>query len=403
MQTFRRAAVRAAGRQLRMINTPHGGKLIDRMVTDEAQAADLIKQCDGHTIELTQRQSCDVELLMNGGFSPLEGFMNHHDYETCVDDMKLANGLMFSIPVVMDTDRTDFQPGQKIALTYKSDVDGGGVVAVMEIESKWKPNKVKEVKTLYGTSELEHPGVLMVERERGQFYIGGKIHGIRRPQREFPCLTPAELRATLPEDGDIVVFQCRNPVHRAHYELFTRALDAPNVDKKSIVLVHPTCGPTQADDIPGAVRYLTYERLKEETKDPRVRWAYMPYSMHMAGPREAIQHMMLRKNYGCTHFIIGRDMAGSKSSITSEDYYGAYDAQEFAQKHGPELGMQTVPSLNLVYSGDHGYITAEEAKAKGIKPLKLSGTEFRRKLRAEEDIPEWFAFKSVVDVLRANI
>merc|ERR1711988_33830 len=173
----------------------------------------------------------------------------------------------------------------------------------------------------------------------------------------------------------------------------------------AVCLVHPTCGPTQDDDIPGIVRYHTYVKLAEEVADshPNIVWEYLPYSMHMAGPREAIQHMMLRKNYGCTHFIIGRDMAGSKSSITSEDYYGAYDAQEFAQKHGPELGMNTIPSLNLVCSEEHGYITAEEAKEKGIKALKLSGTEFRRRLRAGEDIPEWFAFKSVVDVLRANI
>ena len=125
--------------------------------------------------------------------------------------------------------------------------------------------------------------------------------------------------------------------------------------------------------------------------------------MHMAGPREAIQHMMIRKNYGCTHFIIGRDMAGSKSSITGEDYYGAYDAQDFAQEHAAELGVATVPSLNLVCTEAHGYITADEAESLGVKGLKLSGTEFRRRLRAGEDIPDWFAFKSVVDVLRKDI
>jgi len=166
-------------------------------------------------------------------------------------------------------------------------------------------------------------------------------------------MTPAEVRATLPERTDVVAFQCRNPIHRAHYELFTRALHADNVGKGAVCLVHPTCGPTQArlggwhslatsarsperrlnpstpqdDDIPGIVRYHTYEVLKQEIADPRIKMAYLPYSMHMAGPREAIQHMLIRKNYGCTHFIIGRDMAGSKSSITGKDFYGAYDAQ----------------------------------------------------------------------------
>ena len=255
-----------------------------------------------------------------------------------------------------------------------------------------------------GTSSLEHPGVQMVAMERGSIYLGGSITGLNLPDRVFPCATPAEVRDMLPsKDGkDVVAFQCRNPVHRAHYELFIRALDAPNVDKEGggVVLVHPTCGPTQADDIPGEVRYKTYEVLKEQLNDDTVQWAYLPYSMHMAGPREAIQHMMIRKNYGCTHFIIGRDMAGSKSCLSGEDFYGPYDAQDFAKEHSEELGVKTVPSLNLVYTEEHDYITVDKAEELGVKPVKLSGTEFRRRLRAGEDIPEWFAFKSVVDVLR---
>merc|ERR1711939_308871 len=184
-------------------------------------------------------------------------------------------------------------------------------------------------------------------------------------------------------------------------------LDAPNVGDDAVVLVHPTCGPTQEDDIPGTVRYKTYEVLIEETKDTesgkRTRWAYLPYSMHMAGPREAIQHMIIRKNFGCTHFIIGRDMAGSKSSITGEDYYGAYDAQDTAKANSEKLGVSPVPSLNLVYTEEEGYVTADEAKDKDLAIQKLSGTKFRQMLRGGEDIPEWFAFKSVVKVLRENI
>ena len=131
-----------------------------------------------------------------------------------------------------------------------------------------------------------------------------------------------------------------------------------------VVLVHPTCGPTQDDDISGEVRFQTYERLAEEVDNPRIRWAYLPYSMHMAGPREALQHMIIRKNYGCTHFIIGRDMAGCKSSLTGDDFYGPYQAQDFARDNAPELGMETVPSLNLVYTEEEGYVTAEHAEAR---------------------------------------
>jgi len=155
-------------------------------------------------------------------------------------------------------------------------------------------------------------------------------------------------------------------------------------------------------DIPGLVRYHTYEVLAKEVDNPNIAWAYLPYSMHMAGPREAIQHMIIRKNYGCTHFIIGRDMAGSKSSLDGEDFYGAYDAQELAKEHAEELGVQTVPSLNVVYTEEEGYVTADVAKEKGLTLKKLSGTQFRKMLRAGDDIPEWFAFKSVVSVLREH-
>ena len=242
----------------------------------------------------------------------------------------------------------------------------------------------------------------MVATERGRYYMGGKVTGLNVPVRDFPCKSPEEVRATLPDDKDVVAFQCRNPVHRAHYELFTRALDDPLIGDGGVVLVHPTCGPTQADDIPGDVRYKTYVVLKEETANDRTRWEYLPYSMHMAGPREAIQHMLIRKNFGCTHFIIGRDMAGSKSSVTGDDFYGAYDAQDFAKENAERLGVTPVPSLNLVYTEEEGYVTADEAEERGLNTKKLSGTKFRKMLRSGEDIPEWFAFKSVVKVLREN-
>jgi len=335
---------------------------------------------------------------MNGGFSPLTGFMDEATYTSVVDNMELPDGIVFGLPVVFDTDDEDLAPGD-IALIKDGDRD----IAIIEFTDKYTPDKVKECKNCYGTSELEHPGTLMVATERGKYYMGGKVTGLNIPVRDFVCATPAEVRAGLPDDKDVVAFQCRNPVHRAHYELFTRALEADEVGEGGIVLVHPTCGPTQADDIPGAVRYKTYEVLKEETQDPRVNWAYLPYSMHMAGPREAIQHMMIRKNFGCTHFIIGRDMAGSKSSITGEDYYGAYDAQEIARANAEKLGVTPVPSLNLVYTEEDGYVTADVAEEKGLSLKKLSGTKFRQMLRGGEDIPEWFAFKSVVSVLRENM
>ena len=373
---------------------PYGGTLVDLMVPESERAT--VKGTATKTIECSDRNACDVELLCVGGFSPLRGFMHQEDYDAVVSGHHLAAGQLFGLPIVMDTDRDDVVVGDTVLLTYK-----GQDLAVLQVEAKWAPDKVAEAKGCYGTTSIEHPAVRMITMERKCFYLGGSIKGLALPERVFPCKTPAEVRSALPDGEDVVAFQCRNPIHRAHYELFTRALHAQNVSENAVVLVHPTCGPTQQDDIPGSVRFQTYERLADEVNNDRIRWAYLPYAMHMAGPREALQHMIIRRNYGCTHFIIGRDMAGCKSSLTGDDFYGPYDAQNFAKECAPELTMETVPSLNLVFTEEEGYVTAEHAEARGLHVKKLSGTQFRKMLRGGEEIPEWFAFKSVVEVLRA--
>ena len=385
----------SASAQRSGVIAPYGGTLVDLMVPSAEQAA--LKASATKTLECSDRNACDVELLVVGGFSPLRGFMHQEDYDAVVSGHRTSAGHLFGLPIVMDTDRNDVVVGDKLLLTYK-----GQELALLEVEDKWEPNKVSEAQGCYGTTSLEHPAVRMIAMERKCFYLGGTLKGLELPNRVFPCKTPAEVRSGLPHGEDVVAFQCRNPIHRAHYELFTRALHAQNVSENAVVLVHPTCGPTQQDDIPGAVRFETYERLAAEVNNDRIRWAYLPYAMHMAGPREALQHMIIRRNYGCTHFIIGRDMAGCKSSLSGDDFYGPYDAQNFAKECAPELTMETVPSLNLVYTQEEGYVTAEHAEARGLHVKQLSGTQFRKMLRGGEEIPEWFAFKSVVDVLRSS-
>jgi len=375
---------------------PYGGELKNLIIKDNNLKNDLISKAT-YTFECSERNACDVELLMVGAFSPLEGFMDENNYKSVIKNNRDTSGLLFGLPIVFDSNNEKVKAGETILLTYKNQK-----IAVLEVSSIWEPDKSLEAELCYGTNSLDHPAVKMIFNERGKFYIGGRVYGFELPIREFPCKTPEEVRSTLPSNHDVVAFQCRNPIHRAHYELFTNALLSDNVSSNSVVLVHPTCGPTQQDDIPGKVRYLTYKELEEEISDERIKWAFLPYSMHMAGPREALQHMIIRRNYGCTHFIIGRDMAGCKSSSTGEDFYGPYDAQNFANKCADELMMQTVPSKNLVYTKEKGYITAEEAKEFNYEIMKLSGTEFRKKLRNGEPIPEWFAFKSVVDVLRSS-
>jgi len=375
--------------------SPYGGTLVNLMVPENEKSQ--IKASASKTIECSDRNACDIELLIIGGFSPERGFMQKADYESVVKNHRTSSGYLFGLPIVMDTDQEDIDLGENILLTYK-----GQDLAVLKVEDKWEPDKVLEAKGCYGTTSIEHPAVRMITTERKRFYLGGRLKGLTLPKRVFPCKTPVEVRESLPQGEDVVAFQCRNPIHRAHYELFTKSLNANNVSKKAVVLVHPTCGPTQQDDIPGSVRFQTYEKLADEVDNPRIKWAYLPYAMHMAGPREALQHMIIRRNYGCTHFIIGRDMAGCKSSLNGDDFYSAYEAQNFAQECAPELAMETVPSLNLVYTEEEGYVTAEHAEARNLHVKKLSGTQFRKMLRSGEEIPEWFAFKSVVDVLRSS-
>eukprot|EP00927_Polykrikos_kofoidii_P000499 TRINITY_DN10180_c0_g2_i1.p1 TRINITY_DN10180_c0_g2~~TRINITY_DN10180_c0_g2_i1.p1 ORF type:complete len:403 (+),score=84.47 TRINITY_DN10180_c0_g2_i1:121-1329(+) len=385
---------------------PHGGELVNTFVSSDASRGELVASC-GATLELSERQACDVALIVAGGFSPLHGFMTRTAYDGVVD-CKRSNdhgGALFGLPVVLDVQDGAGLEGKNVLLKYK-----GVDMAVLEAEDVWKPDKVKEAKYCYGTTSVEHPSVLELLAELGKFYIGGKVHGL---VEGFECIwgngfqSPADVRRSLPENRPVVAFQNRNPVHKAHFELLLAA--KKDVDN-AIIFVHPTCGPTQPGDIDGAARIKTYEVLQTEPTyqqwaEDTFRWSFLPYSMKMAGPREALQHMIIRKNFGATHFIIGRDMAGTKSSLTGKDFYGPYDSQEMGKLHSQELGMTVVDYPNMVYVGpehgnERGFTSEAEAKSQSLDVAKLSGTEFRDRLRSGEEIPEWFAFPKVVQVLR---
>jgi len=381
---------------------PHGGTLVSTFVAS-AGDRDALTASASASLELSERQACDVALLVTGGFSPLDGFMKEADYNGVVAEMRTTAGVLFGLPVILDVADDSFL-GKKVLLTYK-----GTNMAVLEAEEVWRPNKVKEAAACYGTSSGEHPSVFELYADLGKYYVGGKVHGLidRFDGIWGPgFFTPAQVRSTLPEGKQVVAFQNRNPVHKAHFELLVHAKeDVAN----SVILVHPTCGPTQPGDIDGPTRIKTYEVMQGEDfyktwAGDSFRWSYLPYSMKMAGPREAIQHMIIRKNFGATHFIVGRDMAGTKSTLTSEDFYGPYDAQQMGEKHMKELDMRVAKYENMVYVGDagneRGYTSESDAKARGLKISKLSGTDFRRRLRSGEEIPDWFAFPAVVKTLR---
>ena len=228
---------------------PYGGELKNLIIKDKNLKNDLISKAN-YEFECSERNACDVELLMVGAFSPLEGFMDENNYNSVIKNNRNTNGLLFGLPIIFDSNNEKVKAGETILLTYKKQK-----IAVLEVSSKWEPDKSIEAELCYGTNSLDHPAVKMIFNERGRFYIGGRVYGFELPIREFPCKTPVEVRSTLPSNHDVVAFQCRNPIHRAHYELFTNALLSDNVSSNSVVLVHPTCGPTQQDDIPGKVRY----------------------------------------------------------------------------------------------------------------------------------------------------
>lgn len=391
---------------------PHGGELVNLLVSSDAERdAILARAADPAApkpIQLNERQLCDVELLASGAFTPLRGFMNEDEYDHVLEHSRLPEQQLWGMPITLDTAHGDaYKVGDHVLLTDQE----GDAIAELTVESIWQPNKAKEAHEVFGTTSVEHPGVASLFAERGQYYLGGRIAALKLPHRSHTGAfkTPSDVRTELGlgEGGHsqkLAVFQCRNPIHRAHHALFDRVLkDIPDIR----MLVHPTCGPTQPGDIDADTRIRTYQALADELaatpEGDRTHWAYLPFSMRMAGPREALQHAIIRKNYGVTHFLVGRDMAGTKSTLTEEDFYGAYDAQDALEAAATELGMTIVKSEAVVFTEEEGYVPASEAKERGLKASKLSGTEFRRMLRAGEEIPSWFAFPSVVDVLRKDV
>ena len=200
-------------RDLKGLISAYGGKLKELIIKDEELKLKLLSQVS-YELECSDRNACDVELLMVGGFSPLEGFMDKEDYESVTKSHRNSKGLLFGLPIVFDTNNVKINKGETILLTYKKQK-----LAVLEVSSKWEPDKSAEAEFCYGTNSLDHPAVKMIFNERGRYYLGGKIYGFELPKREFPCKTPEEVRSSLPSNYDVVAFQCRNPIHRAHYEL----------------------------------------------------------------------------------------------------------------------------------------------------------------------------------------
>ena len=372
---------------------PHGGTLVNRIVkgTEREQLIENAKSL--HSIILNQWSLSDLELIGIGGFSPLTGFMNRADYESVVEHVHLKNGHVWSVPItlpVSQTEANNLEIGEQVAL-YGED---GTLYGVLDLEEKYTYDKEKEAQHVYGTTDNAHPGVKKV-CEKGEYYLAGPIQLINRPQHDAFVdyhLDPLETRQLFNELNwkTVVGFQTRNPVHRAHEYIQKSALEI--VDG---LLLNPLVGETKSDDIPAEVRMESYQAiLKNYFPENRARLVIYPAAMRYAGPREAILHALVRQNYGCTHFIVGRDHAGVG------DYYGTYEAQEFISQFENELDIQILKFEHAFYCEACGNMaTAKTCPHDASNHLHLSGTKVREKLRNGESLPEKFSRPEVANVL----
>ncbi len=351
-------------------------------------------------LDLTPRQICDLELLMNGGFNPLKGFLGEKDYNSVVDNMRLADGTLWPMPITLDVNdkfAEGIEVGQDIALRDQE----GVILAILSISDKWVPNKSREAEGIFGADDQAHPAVNYLHNTAGDTYLGGLIIGLQQPVHyDFRARrdTPNEMRAYFRKLGwrKVVAFQTRNPLHRAHQELTFRAAK----EAQANLLIHPVVGMTKPGDIDHFTRVRCYEAILDQYPSSTTSMSLLNLAMRMGGPREAVWHGLIRKNHGCTHFIVGRDHAGPGKNSNGEDFYGPYDAQELFRKHEAEMGIEMVDFKHMVYVQERAqYETADEIE-EGLTVLNISGTELRRRLAEGLEIPEWFSFPGVVKELR---
>jgi sulfate adenylyltransferase len=382
---------------------PHGGELVNLIATP-ARSTELKAQSREYpSWDLTARQTCDLELLLSGGFSPLRGFMTRADYEGVCHNMRLKSGVIWPMPITLDVTEAfakTVKPGSsKIALRDPE----GVMLAVLSVEDVWQPDRAAEAKAVFNSTSTAHPGADYAMNKSNLWYVGGGLEGLQMPSHyDFRGLrlTPAELRAEFARLGwrRLVAFQTRNPMHRAHVELTFRA--AKQIEAN--LLINPSVGMTKPGDVDYFTRVRCYQLLLSKFPAGTVKLSLLPLAMRMGGPREAIWHALIRKNHGVTHFIVGRDHAGPGKDVDGKPFYGPYEAQELFKKHEADIGVTMVPFNMMVYLEDQDQYVPDNEVPNGSRVLNLSGTDLRDRLNQGRDIPNWFTYPEVVQELRRS-
>lgn len=375
---------------------PHGGQLVDIWAPEKYSDKLLSKAGSLRTVVLSERCLCDYEMIANGAFSPLSQFMGEKDYQNVLKNMRLANGVLFPVPVTLPTDE-QFEIGEKVTLRDNY----GNVLAIMTVEEHYKWDKKEYATALLGSDDIAHPLVKEM-KHWGKYNIAGPIIALSLPPRqEFSelRLTPKQVRAKASSypSKNMVAFQTRNPLHRAHEELTKRAAKKA----KATLLIHPAVGLTKPGDVDYITRVRCYKTLVDNYySDYDVVLSLMPLAMRMAGPKEALWHAIIRKNYGASHFIVGRDHAGPGKNSQGQDFFGPYEAQALVTTHASELEMEIMTFNEMVYVPSQDTYKEVSELENGEEPLSISGTQVREDYLAKgKALPAWFSRPEVSEIL----
>ncbi len=351
------------------------------------------------SLTLSKRQLCDLELLLNGGFAPLRGFLDRAAYEQVLETAHLPDGSPWPMPIMLDLDESlakRLRPGDRLALR-----DGEGFMpAVLEVEEIWKPNKRREALAIYGTDDPAHPGVRYLREQVKEYYVSGTLLGIQLPAHyEFENLwdSPEELKQRFRKMGwrQVIAFHATNVLHRLHRQLIldtAKAYAAP-------VLIHPAVGETKPGDLHHYARVHCYQAIQRRFPHELTMLSLLPLAMRMAGPREALWHALVNRNFGCTYFAIGPHHA-SPPKADGKRFYGTYEAQEYASSFGEELGIQIIPLREYRYVPVKGaFLPEDQIEAEGLESLSLSAAELKERLQQGKEIPDWFSYPEVLQQL----